>query len=139
MVAVTADHHQEDVDNFELVLDAARSSASTASSGVGQVGLPAAMSNGAANGTTDDGTATASPQEEASGAVGPCVTTQNCQADQSATPLSPPVVSMATTHYTLDEDGLPGEQCLLEKCFLVCCVTHLGRVLWCSSLALAKR
>lgn len=103
VVAVTSDHHQEDVDNFELVLDAARTSATTSSSGAGQSGLPPAMSGAAANGTTDEGTATASPQEEASGAVGPCVTTQNCQADQSATPLSPPVVSMATTHYTLDE------------------------------------
>lgn len=122
VVAVTSDHHQEEVDNFELVLDAARSSAASTSSGAGPAGLPPPMTGGAANGATDEGTAAASPQEEASGAVGPCVTTQNCQADQSATPLSPPVVSMATTHYTLDEDGLPGGLLAIKEFYL--CVTY---------------
>ncbi|XP_064112985.1 baculoviral IAP repeat-containing protein 6-like isoform X2 [Macrobrachium nipponense] len=41
--------------------------------------------------------------------LGACVITQNCPVDQSATPLSPPVVSMATPHYTtLEEEDLPG-------------------------------
>lgn len=108
VVVVSADHHREDVDNFELVLDAARSSANAALSSTGQPG-PSVMSGGTANGTIDEGASAASPQEESNGAMGQCVATQNCQADQSATSLSPPVVSMATTHYTaLDEDDLPG-------------------------------
>lgn len=109
VVVVSADHHREDVDNFDLVLDAARSSATTSLSAASQPG-PSGISSGTANGTTDEGAAAASPQEETNGTLGQCVATQNCQADQSATSLSPPVVSMATTHYTtLDEDDLPGE------------------------------
>ena len=108
VVVVSADHHREDVDNFDLVLDAARSSATTSLAAPSQPS-PSVMS-GTANGSTDEGAAAAaSPQDETNGPFVQCVTTQNCQADQSATSLSPPVVSMATTHYTgLDEDDLPG-------------------------------
>ena len=122
VVVVSADHHREDVDNFDLVLDAARSSATTSLSAASQPG-PSGLSGGTANGTTDEGAAAAaaSPQEETNGALGQCVATQNCQADQSATSLSPPVVSMATTHYAaLDEDDLPGEcSTNIGKCLLI--------------------
>ena len=51
-----------------------------------------------------------SGEGEGSGpSMGAFILTQNCAVDQSATPLSPPVVSMATAHYTtLEEEDLPG-------------------------------
>lgn len=120
-VRVNTDHHRDDSDNFDL-MDTARATAAASpvappmaagpsSSTAGQDSATAAAAVAVANGTANGETATASPQEECDGALGgPCVAGQSCQADQSATPLSPPVVNMATTQYvTLDDDDLPGE------------------------------
>ncbi|XP_069180397.1 baculoviral IAP repeat-containing protein 6 isoform X6 [Procambarus clarkii] len=123
-VVVNTDQHKEEVDTFEIVVDAARSSAGACGagpsgtsscagpSGVMLSGTSSAgvLANGAlatTSGTTGEGSG-GSPQDGSS-PIGACVATQNCQADQSATPLSPPVVSMATAHYSaLEEEDLPG-------------------------------
>lgn len=123
-MVVNTDQHKEEVDTFEIVVDAARSSAGACGagpsgtsscagpSGVMLSGTSSAgvLANGAlatTSGTTGEGSG-GSPQDGSS-PIGACVATQNCQADQSATPLSPPVVSMATAHYSaLEEEDLPG-------------------------------
>ncbi|KAK7067356.1 hypothetical protein SK128_014936 [Halocaridina rubra] len=64
--------------------------------------------NGTADAASSSGSEGASGEGKGLSQAGACVVTQNCPVDQSATPLSPPVVSMATAHYTtLEEDDLP--------------------------------
>lgn len=128
-VVVNADQHRDEVDNFEIVLDSARSNAScnaagpsgtpgtSASAGqssvaAGQSGLSAAGAAGSDVVAAASGSASESvggPSQDSATALGQCVATQSSQVDQSATPLIPPMVSMATAHYsTLEEEDLPG-------------------------------
>lgn len=141
-VVMNTEQHREEVENFDIAMDGARAAAAAAAaipstSGTtsaaaaavaGPSGAAAGQSgssgpagpagNGVAptvNGSAAGEGGTGSPQSSASPLGGACVVTQNCQADQSATPLSPPVVGMATAHYTtLEEEDIPGKYSFLD-------------------------